>query len=149
MVLPVLEGPPCLTWATRNHCYFLQEKNFRLKKRWIGGCISILSTYAMTFIAKSCSLTPVGCFDENYLLFMFDYVCSVLNKSHGMTSIGLRLHGDFMGNGCERLYYQKYKLTFSRNIHLFNFKINFNYNTVATLQWIRFSTWSMVRLVLL
>lgn len=65
-----------------------------------------------------------------------------------MTSTGLRLHGDFTSNGCERLYYQKYKLTFSKNIHFFNCKMNFNYNTVATLQWITFSAQSMVRLVL-
>lgn len=79
-------------------------------------------------------MTPVGCFDENYLLFMCGYDCYILNKSHGITSIELRLHGDFMDNGCESLYYQKYELTHSRNIHLFNCKTNFYYNTVATLQ---------------
>ena len=66
-----------------------------------------------------------------YLLFDAGYI---LNKCHEMTSIGLRLPGDFTGNGCECIYYQKYEFTCLRNLHLFQHKINFNYNTVATLQ---------------
>lgn len=51
-----------------------------------------------------------------------------------MTSTGLGIRGGFMGNGREIIYYQDYKFTCSRHLHLFFYKINFDYNTVATLQ---------------
>lgn len=42
-----------------------------------------------------------------------------------MTSIELRDLRGFISVRCKDIYYQKYKFTFSRNLHLFQCKINF------------------------